>query len=141
MAKRDIKTIQAAYEAFGKGDVPAVLAVMDSRIQWHEPPTLPWGAGRHTGPNAVASKVFAEALKLFPDLKVKPDSFLSADDNVIVLGTFSGTGKGGKFKAAFAHAWKMRNGKAVRFQSYTDTATINGVLGGSARRRGYPRGG
>ncbi|MEA2273641.1 MAG: uncharacterized protein QOI98_2349 [Solirubrobacteraceae bacterium] len=140
MAKRDVNTIKAGYEAFAKGDVPAILAIMDGRIQWYEPPTLPWGGGRTSGPKAVASKVFAEALKLFPDLKVKPDSILSDGDNVVALGTFSGTGKGGKFKVPFAHVWTMRNGKAVRFQNYTDTATINGVLG-SARRRGYPRGG
>src|SRR3989442_15102373 len=107
MAKRDIKTVQGAYTAFGKGDVDAVLAAMDSRVSWSEPVTLPWGAGRHTGPKAVATKVFAEALKLFPDLKVKPDSFEAAGDTVLVRGTFSGTGKGGKFKAPFAHVWTM----------------------------------
>jgi ketosteroid isomerase-like protein len=139
MAKRDIKTLEKAYTAFGKGDIDTVLAAMDSRISWNEPSTLPWGGGRTTGPKAVATKVFAEALKLFPDLKVKVDSFESAGDTVLARGTFSGTGKGGKFKAPFAHVWTMRDGKAVKFQNYTDTAAINAALG-SAKRRGYPRG-
>jgi uncharacterized protein len=137
MAKRDIKTLEGAYAAFGKGDIDSVLATFDGRISWSEPTTLPWG-GRASGPKAVATKVFAEALKLFPDLKVKADSYEAAGDTVIVRGTFSGTGKGGKFKAPFAHVWTMRDGKAVKFQNYTDTAAINDALG-SAKKRGYPR--
>jgi uncharacterized protein len=139
MAKRDIKTLEGAYAAFGKGDVDSVLAVMDSRISWSEPDTLPWG-GRVSGSKGVA-KVFAEALRLIPDLKVKVESYDSAGDVVVARGTFSGTGKkGGKFKAPFAHVWTMRDGKAVRMQNYTDTAAINAAIGGSGRR-GVPRGG
>jgi ketosteroid isomerase-like protein len=128
MAKRDIKTLEQAYTAFGKGDVDGVLSAMDSRISWNEPSTLPWGAGRTSGPKAVATKVFAEALKLFPDLKVKPDSFESAGDTVLVRGTFTGTGKGGKFKAPFAHVWTMRDGKAARFEEFTDTDGLRRAL-------------
>jgi ketosteroid isomerase-like protein len=140
MAKRDIKTVQGGYDAFAKGDVEAVLAIMDSRISWTEPATLPWGAGRHSGPKAVATKVFAEALKLFPDLKVKPESFEAAGDTVLARGTFTGTGKGGKFKAPFAHVWTMKDGKVAKFQNYTDTAAVNAATGGGGRR-GVPRGG
>jgi ketosteroid isomerase-like protein len=140
MAKRDIKTLEGAYVAFGKGDIDTALAAMDSRISWSEPLTLPWGAGRHSGPKAVATKVFAEALRLIPDLKVKTESFESAGDTVLVRGTFTGSGKGGKFKAPFAHVWTMRNGKAVKMQNYTDTSAINAAIGGSGRR-GIPRSG
>jgi ketosteroid isomerase-like protein len=138
MAKRDIKTLEKAYAAFGKGDIDTVLAAMDSRISWNEPATLPWGAGRTTGSKAVATKVFAEVMKLVPDFKVKVESFESAGDTILARGTFTGTGKGGKFKAPFAHVWTMRDGKATKFQNYTDTAAINAAIGG-ARRRGYPR--
>jgi ketosteroid isomerase-like protein len=139
MAKRDIKTLEGAYAAFGKGDVDGVLAAFDGRISWNEPATLPWG-GRHSGAKAVATKVFAEALRLVPDLKVKPESFESAGDTVLVRGTFSGSGKGGRFKAPFAHVWTMKNGKAAKMQNYTDSAAINAAIGGGGRR-GVPRGG
>jgi uncharacterized protein len=136
MAKRDIKTIQSGYAAFAKGDVDAVLAIMDARIQWYEPETLPWG-GRTQGPKNVASNVFAAAMTI-PNFKVKPDDFLTDGDSVVVTGTFSGKGKNGKaFKAPFAHVWKVRDGKAVRFQNYTDSETINTALGG--KRTGLPR--
>ena len=136
MAKRDIKTLQGAYDAFGKGDIATVVAAMDARIQWYEPETLPWG-GRTQGPRNVVQNVFAAALTI-ENFKVKASDFLTDGDTVVVLGTFSGKGKdGNSFKAPFAHVWKMRDGKAVRFQDYTDTETINSSLGG--KKRGIPR--
>jgi ketosteroid isomerase-like protein len=136
MAKRDIKTLQGGYDAFAKGDIDAVLAIMDARIQWYEPDVLPWG-GRTQGPKNVAGNVFA-VVSTIANFKVKPDGFVTDGDTVVVTGAFSGKGKNGdNFKAPFAHIWKMRDGKAVRFQNYTDTETINSALG--AKRRGVPR--
>jgi ketosteroid isomerase-like protein len=144
MAKRDIKTLKTGYDAFNTGDVEAVLAIFDARIQWYEPDAegLPW-AGRHSGAKAVAAEVFGPAVAAIQNLKVKADEFLSDGDTIVVTGAFSGKGKDGKnFKAPFAHIWKMRDGKAVRHQNHTDTATmVKAIGGGSARRRGYPRGG
>ncbi len=141
MAKRDIKILQGGYDAFGRGDIDAVRATWDSRIQWHEPPTLPWG-GRHSGANAIIDRVFGPALGSIQNFKVKADEFLSDADTVLVLGTFTGKVGSRSLKAPFAHVWKVRDGKVVRFQNYTDTAAFNEALGGSGnRRRGYPRGG
>jgi ketosteroid isomerase-like protein len=32
----NVDVIKNAYEAFGRGDVPAVLGAMDPEIEWHE---------------------------------------------------------------------------------------------------------
>lgn len=142
MAKRDIKIINDAYDAFGRGDLDAVLATFDGRIQWYEPDAdgLPW-AGRHVGVKAVANEVFSVLVAAIEKLKVKPNEFLTDGDSVVVLGVLSGKGKdGNNFKTPFAHVWKMRDGRAVRFQSYIDTATLVGAIaGGRERRRGVPR--
>jgi ketosteroid isomerase-like protein len=37
MTSADLQTLQGAYEAFNRGDIPAVLAVMDANIEWNEP--------------------------------------------------------------------------------------------------------
>ena len=53
-----------------------------------------------------------------------PTEFFSQGDTVVVLGDHIGvykkTGKG--FSAPFVHVWRFRNGLAVEFQQYTDTA-------------------
>jgi uncharacterized protein len=142
VAKRDVNTIRRAYEAFGKGDIDAVVSAWDPRIQWHESTEgLPW-SGRHTGAKAVVNKVFGPVTSQIQNFSVKPDEFLSDGDTVVVLGNFAGKGADGKrFKARFAHVWKMKNGKAVRFEDFTDPTAFARALQGQkgSRPRGVPR--
>ena len=37
VAEQDVDTIRGAYEAFDRGDVPAVLGILDAEVEWHEP--------------------------------------------------------------------------------------------------------
>jgi ketosteroid isomerase-like protein len=32
----NVDIVKRVYEAFGRGDVPAVLAMMDPKIEWYE---------------------------------------------------------------------------------------------------------
>ena len=47
-------------------------------------------------------------------------------DTIVVLGKYSGTYKktNKSFQADFAHVWKLREGKAVRFVQYVDTLVV-----------------
>jgi ketosteroid isomerase-like protein len=57
---------------------------------------------------------------------------LDAGDTVVATGRYSGTYKetGGAINAQFVHVWKVRDGKAVSFQQYTDTAQVQRAMGG-----------
>ena len=59
-----------------------------------------------------------------------PSEFIDGGDNVVVLGKYSGTYKatGKSFQADFAHVWTIRDGKAVKFVQYTDTALVQKAL-------------
>ena len=48
----NLNTIQGAYAAFAKGDVPGVLGILDADIAWTEAEGFPYG-GTYNGPNAV----------------------------------------------------------------------------------------
>jgi ketosteroid isomerase-like protein len=37
MSQEDIKTMQDAYDAFNRADIPAVTDAMTPDIEWHEP--------------------------------------------------------------------------------------------------------
>lgn len=54
---------------------------------------------------------------------VTPAEWLDAGDHVVVLGTYTGTYKatGKGVRAQFAHVWRLKGAKVVRFQQYTDT--------------------
>jgi roadblock/LC7 domain-containing protein/ketosteroid isomerase-like protein len=121
----NVEIMRGGYEAFNRGDIDAVLGLMDPNIEWHEPEVqgLPFG-GTHRGPEAVARNVFQSAAQNWDDFQVVPETFLDADDVVIVLGRFVGKGKasGRTLDAPFAHVWVLHDRKIVSLQDYTDTA-------------------
>ena len=130
MSEDNVRVAKKTYEAFGRGDVPAVLENFHSDVEWHAAEGLPWG-GVHSGPNAVAENVFGAVMAEVDGFAVNIDRLIEGEDDVVVaLGRYSGTGrKGGKpLDAAFAHVWELDDGKLKRFLHYTDTAKFNEAL-------------
>lgn len=48
----NVEAVSKLYEAFGRGDVPAVLAALDTEIEWTEAEGFPTG-GTYKGHDAV----------------------------------------------------------------------------------------
>jgi uncharacterized protein len=119
----NISVAQKTYEAFGRGDLPAVLENFDPDVEWHAAEGLPWG-GVHNGRDAVAQDVFGALLAAFDDFSLTTDRYIDSGNVVVVLGRYGGRGQqtGNPLDAAFAHVWEFENGKLKRFLHYTDTA-------------------
>lgn len=116
--------MKALYGAFGRGDVPAVLAGFDPQIHWSDAEGFLYAAGNpYVGPQAVAEGIFMRIVSDVPDFAVHPERYHDAGDTVVVEGRYTGTWKstGTPVDAQFAHVWQLRDGKVVRFQQYTDT--------------------
>src|SRR6266487_624947 len=43
----DLAAVRAAYDAFDRGDVEALLGLLSHNVAWHAPEVLPWGGTRH----------------------------------------------------------------------------------------------
>lgn len=117
--------VRGVYAAFGRGDVPTVLAAMDPEIEWSEAEGSPWAAGNpYRGPQAVLAGVFGAIMAQVENFSLAPARFVDAGDVVLVEGRYTGRVKatGSPIDAQFAHVWQLRDGKVVRFQQYTDTA-------------------
>jgi len=125
----NLESVRGLYEAFAKGDVPTVLAFLDANIAWTETEGFPYG-GTYDAPNAVLEGVFMRLGSEWDGFAVVPDEFIDAADTIVVLGQYSGTYKATakSFKANFAHVWKIREGKAVRFVQYVDTLLVHKAL-------------
>lgn len=117
--------IRGLYEAFGRGDVPAVLGTLDENVEWTEAEGFPYG-GTYHGPNAVLENVFMKLGGEWEGFSAVPHKIIDGGDDVVALGTYTGkylaTGK--SISVPYAHAWTLKEGKAVRFQQYTDTAIV-----------------
>jgi ketosteroid isomerase-like protein len=125
----NLGSVKGLYEAFAKGDVPTVLAFLDPDIAWTEAEGFPYG-GTYNGPNAVLEGVFMRLGSEWDGFAAVPEEFIDAADTVVALGKYSGTYKatGRSFAANFAHVWKIRDGKAVRFVQYVDTLLVHQAL-------------
>jgi ketosteroid isomerase-like protein len=104
----NVDVLRGLYEAFGRGDIEAVLASCDPQIEWRE----------------------AESNPYEPET-VSPGEFYDAGEAVIVEGRYSGGYKatGKSMDAQFCHVFKLREGKVTSFQQYMDTARMQDVMG------------
>jgi len=124
-----LDSVKEVYDAFAKGNIPVVLGFLNSDIDWTEAEGFPYG-GTYHGPRAVLEGVFMRLATEWNGFAAVPDDFIDAGDTVVVLGKYSGAYKatGKYFEANFAHVWRVRDGKAVRFTQITDTLLVHRAL-------------
>lgn len=117
--------VGALYDALGRGDVTALLAGLDERIEWVVPPGLHYG-GTYRGPEEVLQHVFSRFVTEWQDFTVAPAEIMDAGDRVVALGHYSGrnlaTGK--QMRTRFVHVWRLRDGVPVHFETVLDTHTM-----------------
>jgi uncharacterized protein len=128
----NVDLIRAIYTAFAAGDIPGVLARMAPDMVWNEAENFPYADGNpYEGPDAILGGVFARLGGEWDGFAAVPEEVLDAGDAIVVLGRYRGICKatGRALDAQFAHVWRVRGGKAVRFQQYTDTLQAARVTG------------
>ena len=132
MFEENVNVVKGIYEAFGRGDIPAVLAALDPRVEWWEAENFIYADGNpYVGPEAVLEGVFARIGGEWDGFAVSPQEVLDAGETVIGRGYYSGAYKrnGASVRAQFAHLFTFRGGKVVKFQQYTDTAQFQQAVG------------
>jgi ketosteroid isomerase-like protein len=126
MSQDNLDVIRRGYDAFGRGDITALLGLFDEQIEWVSsgPPEL-ITSGRRTGRQAVA-EFFTAVNEVFDIQRFDPQEFIAQGDRVVVLGHESArvraTGK--VVDSDWAHVFTMKNGKVAAFQEYVDTAPV-----------------
>jgi ketosteroid isomerase-like protein len=124
LSQNNVTIVQSLYDAFARGDVPAVLGSLSAGIDWREAENFPYAdRSPYIGPDAVLQGVFMRVGTEWEGFGATPERLLDAGDTVVALGRYTGTYKatGKSVNAQFVHIWSLENGKAVRFQQYTDT--------------------
>lgn len=124
-AETNIALIQGIYQAFGKGDVAAMLEHMADDIDWGidaQATEVPWygvGKGR---PYAV--KFFAALAKECVFSRFEPHAFLASDTAVACLVTVEATIKktGRKMLQNGIHHFTIANGRVTKWRGWEDTA-------------------
>jgi ketosteroid isomerase-like protein len=121
----DVTVIEEGYRAFNRGDIPAVLALLDPQVAWTEAAGSAY-AGTHVGHDAVVRDVFVRLGEDWESFVPKPAEFLACGSIVVVLGEFEGVHRatGESMTSRFAHVWRWGSGHVVSFESINDTYSL-----------------
>jgi hypothetical protein len=127
----NIKTIEAVYDAFGRGDVKAIQDVVTDDVDWATEGSgtaAPWW-GPHRGPAGVGD-FFAAFGSTMEVEDFTPVSFAANDTEVLTVVRFRvksrATGKVASMD--LHHYFVFRDGKIAYYRGTEDTAQTAAVL-------------
>lgn len=118
-----LSTIQTAYAAFGRGDLPAMLALFSDDIEWtfvgdRAAPYTGTVKGKGQMAEWFGAVAQADDIQLF-----EPRRFFVGADHVTVLGHERCVARpgGGSFECDWVHVWSLQGGRITRFWGTLDT--------------------
>ena len=127
MSEQDnVAAAQRGYEYFMSGDIPSLVNIFADDVVWALPKieNVPF-SGKHTGRAAVA-EFFRLVGENQEALSFNRESFVAQGEKVVVLGNYVWKVKatGREFSGDFAHVFTFRDGKAVAFNEFLDSAAL-----------------
>jgi ketosteroid isomerase-like protein len=130
-ADANIKTIAQAYEAFGRGDVAAILDMVTDDVDWAAEAAsdgAPWYGVRH-GRDAVA-RFFTDYGSAMEVEEFTPVSFAANDTDVfsVVRCRARARATGKSVAMDLHHYFKFRDGKIAYYRGTEDTAQTEAAL-------------
>jgi ketosteroid isomerase-like protein len=135
LSQQNVDLVRAAYEAFGRGEIPAVFDTMDDDVQFVIAENSTYYRGTpYAGKPDIAANIFGRIGVEWDGFTIAIEQLHDAGDAVVMQGRYRGTYKatGRQANIQVVHIWTVRNGKLVRMQQYADTAGMREVTGQSA---------
>jgi ketosteroid isomerase-like protein len=102
--------VRGIYAAWLEGT--SARGFMDPDIEYVNPPDA-IETGTRRGP-----KSFGLLRDVYDDVEVRPERFIEAGDDVVVIATLTGVSRGARIPVTReqGYIWTVRDGKAVRFR-------------------------
>jgi ketosteroid isomerase-like protein len=130
MRGSDREIAQEAFAAFNRGDIDAVLELCDPEIVIRDPERT----GRtFRGPDGVR-EFFEEWLENWQEYRSEPVEFAESGDGMLVHAKQTGKGKlsGIEINQDLFITFRMREGKFIEYQLYTERENALASLGAAA---------
>jgi ketosteroid isomerase-like protein len=128
MAQDEIELVRSAYAAWNAGDLETALEIAHAEIEVAQDPQIP-GAVAVTGKEEF--KRWLESFyETWESFDISPTEIRRAGDRIVVISHVNARSKtmSVPVQTDTAHVLTMRNGQAVRWESYTDPAVALGAL-------------
>jgi ketosteroid isomerase-like protein len=119
MTAGDVEIVRRGYDAFNRGDVGAVLEVLDPQVVWHAPPILP-ESGTFHGREEVRRwlESYGDA---WEETRVDVEDIREEGDRVVAQVRVSGRGRGSGVPVSGnsdLHVWRVRDGLVYSVRMY-----------------------
>jgi ketosteroid isomerase-like protein len=136
--EKDVERLRAIYQAFNEGGVEAILGRLAPEFQVRDRASSPDRETRH-GKEGI-KQLFESYMEAFDALRLDPEEFIAAGDQVVVSlqQRIRGKGSGAEVVGRIVHVWTMGEGAALRLRIFGDkeqaleTLRAEGALPGQA---------
>jgi len=132
--QENVQVVKNGFAAFGRRDIPGLLALMSEDVEWISPGTgMPLSGTRH-GRDGVAS-FFQDLARELDISDFQPREFIADGDRVLVVGWERTTVKSTNrtVELDWIMAFTVRNGKITSYREYTDTQAMAAAYESAAR--------
>jgi ketosteroid isomerase-like protein len=129
MSQENVEIVRRLNEAFNRGDLTAVLELLDPGIEWWDRVDDP-GATVHRGHDGY-SKFIADLDADVVEMQVEMKEVIDAGDYVVADVRVHGRGRasGAPFEEHEVHVLRLRDGKATELREYRSKAEALETLG------------
>jgi ketosteroid isomerase-like protein len=121
--------MRRGYEAFNRGDVDAMLELIDPDVAMFETPESPERVEQHSHQGVI--DYLKSVREVFEVWRLEPISFTENGDKLLVELHQHARGKGSglEIDGRIFHVWTIRDDKGTRIEAYTDPSTARRVAG------------
>ncbi|MFO1327113.1 MAG: nuclear transport factor 2 family protein [Rubrivivax sp.] len=115
--------VQSAYAAFGRGDLPALLALMTPDIDWRFVGDRAAPYTGHARGQAQLAEWFGAVAQADDIQAFEPRQMLAGPDHVTVIGWERSLARatGRPFECEWVHVWTVRDGRIAGFVGLLDS--------------------
>lgn len=116
----DVDMLRRAYQAFNEGGVEAFLEHLAPEFQVRDRASSPDRETRH-GKEGI-KQLFASYMEAFDALRLEPEEYIDAGDEIVVSlrQWVRGKGSGAEVGGRIAHVWTVRGANVLRLRIFGD---------------------
>ena len=131
MSNANVESVQRIYEAFGAGDVEAILGLLADDVDFSsesEAPIAPWHGVRTKAEVPAFFQAIGETIDV-TDFTVLSVTANDTDVMAVIRFGFTVRSNGKSGTMNLHHWWTFRDGKVVLYRGSEDTALVAERLG------------
>jgi len=119
--REDVESLRDAYQAFNERGVEAILERLAPEFQVRDRESSPDRDTTRYGKEGI-KQLFDSYMEAFDALRLEPQEFIDAGDQIVVClhQRVRGKGSGAEVVGHIAHVWKMREGAPFRLTIFRD---------------------